>query len=76
MTKRHTRNEYYTDDTGYNVWQDYIKQKKLTSVAVDTSKTYSDRLFSLPYDADGESDYCYDFSAVTRKDKRESYSPI
>ncbi len=21
-------NEYYTDDTGYNVWQDYIKQKK------------------------------------------------
>lgn len=69
-------NEYYTDNTGYNVWQDYIKQKKLTSVAIDTSKTYSDRLFSLPYDADSESDYCYDFAAVTRKDKRESYSPI
>ncbi len=63
-------NEYYTDDTGYNVWQDYIKQKKLTSVAIDTSKTYSDRLFSLPYDADIESDYCYDFAAVTRKDKK------
>lgn len=63
-------NEYYTDDTGYNVWQDYIKQKKLTSVATDTSKTYSDRLFSLPYDADSESDYCYDFAAVTRKDKK------
>lgn len=63
-------NEYYTDDTGYNVWQDYIKQKKLTSVAIDTSKTYSDRLFSLPYDADSESDYCYDFAAVTRKDKK------
>lgn len=69
-------NEYYTDDTGYNVWQDYIKQKKLTSVAIDTSKTYSDRLFSLSYDADSESDYCYDFAESPEKIKRESYSPI
>lgn len=23
----------------------------------------------MPYDADSESDYCYDFAAVTRKDK-------
>lgn len=63
-------NEYYTDDTGYQKWQSFIKQNKVMSIADDVAKIYSDRLHSFHSGADGTNDYYYDFAAVSRADKK------
>lgn len=63
-------NEYCTDGSGYKEWKSLITQEKIINIADDTSKTYADRLRTLPSDTDGEDDYYYDFAAVSRLDKK------